>query len=218
VRKLFFIVVLAGLPCANAQRMMSAPHFGPSRGAISARPFHNGAPFFGSPFFTDSLYYSDLLNAGYPIASQPPLVILQTAAPAANPAPAQAVAPTQALLIELQGDHYVRLSGAESSGAQMIDHESDSQSRAGLQISTASPPAKPASATLVFRDGHREETSEYSISNGILYATGNYYADGSWNKQIELSALNLPETVDANRSRAVQFKLPTAPNEVIVGP
>ncbi len=73
-------------------------------------------------------------------------------------------------------------------------------------------------AVLVFRDGHREEVSEYTIADGALYTRTDYYTAGSWNRQIELSALNLPDTVKSNQSRGVRFQLPSSPNEVIVRP
>jgi len=73
-------------------------------------------------------------------------------------------------------------------------------------------------AVVVYRDGHREDVSEYAIVDGMLYASGNYYADGYWNKKIELSSLNLPETVKSNQERGIKFTLPGAPNEVVTRP
>jgi hypothetical protein len=71
---------------------------------------------------------------------------------------------------------------------------------------------------LVFRDGHREEVSAYTITGGAIYAPADFYRDGSWNRKIELSSLDLPETLKSNYSRGLRFQLPRAPNEVIVGP
>ena len=71
---------------------------------------------------------------------------------------------------------------------------------------------------LVFRDGHREEVSAYTIVDSILYAQGNYYTDGSWSRRIDVSSLNLPETIEASRSRGVHFRVPTAANEVVTRP
>jgi hypothetical protein len=210
---LILIAMLAATSIASAQRGMPVGRFGASHAPMSSHFFRNALPFF-----TDSLFYDDLLSSGYPVAAQPPLIIMQ-AMPPASPVPPQVPAPAEALLIERQGDRYVRLSGAKSAGDQLLDQMS-SADRLDVQPASTGRAAAPerASAVLVFRDGHREEVSEYSVANGILYATGSYYADGSWTKKIELSALNLPETVDANRARAVPFKLPTTPNEVVVGP
>ena len=51
-----------------------------------------------------------------------------------------------------------------------------------------------------------------------MYAKADYYNSGSWNRKIELSTLNLPETVQINQTHGLNFQLPSAPNEVIVGP
>ncbi len=78
--------------------------------------------------------------------------------------------------------------------------------------------APPPSTVLVFRDGSRERITDYTIADGILYAQADYYTEGSWNKPIALSSLDLTATVNENRARGVQFQIPAAPNQVIVGP
>jgi len=83
-------------------------------------------------------------------------------------------------------------------------------------IRTVAPPDLPP-VVLVFRDGHREEASDYTIADGVLYTRGDY-STGSWNRKIELSSLSLPETLKSNQSRGVRFQLPSSPNEVIVRP
>jgi hypothetical protein len=70
----------------------------------------------------------------------------------------------------------------------------------------------------MFRDGHSEEVRDYTIADGVLYARGDYYTDGYWNKKIDLAALNLPQTREANADRSVKFVLPSSPNEVITRP
>ncbi len=120
-------------------------------------------------------------------------------------------------MIELQGDHYVRVSGEDNSGAEMIPPESirrpEKLSAATIQTLAPEPPV-----VLVFRDGHREEVSVYTIAGGFLYAARDYPTDGSWNNKIELSSLNLPETTKTNQSRGVKFQIPHSPNEVILRP
>jgi hypothetical protein len=71
---------------------------------------------------------------------------------------------------------------------------------------------------LVFRDGHKEEVRDYSIADGVLYARGDFYTDGYWNKNISLSSLDVAQTLQANAERGVKFVLPSAPNEVITRP
>ena len=223
MRKLALIAMIAGLvsslvPSLAAQRMGgAAPHFGGHFSSYSSPGFGSQYSPFGSrsfaypiPFFTDSLYS----DAVYPIAYGPvqPLVVVMQAPPAPDPAPAR---PSEPLLIELQGDRYVRISGEGASGAQMIDQEGASTATANAPPASA---AREATAILLFRDGRTEEVSDYTITDGVLYVRGNYYIDGSWSRKIALSSLNLPETIGANRTRGVKFQLPTFPNEVIVGP
>lgn len=219
MRRLLFIALFAALaPWATAQRMVSAaPHLAP-------RFNRGGHPrsFFYPLGFSDPFYSDYLARTGYPVASQPPVVIVQ-APPAAAPVPDRPSSPAQPLMIELRGDRYVRVSGPETSGAETITPEKFDQApnpprrrerRSGAAV--AAPELPPA--VLVFRDGHREEAPDYTIADGILYTRGDYYTNGSWNRKIELSSLNLPETVKSNQSRGVRFQLPTAPNEVIVRP
>jgi hypothetical protein len=85
----------------------------------------------------------------------------------------------------------------------------------------AAPPAPARDlppAILVFRDGSHQEVRDYTIADGVLYARGDFYNDGYWNKKIELSNLNLPETLQENANRSVKFVLPSSPNEVITRP
>jgi hypothetical protein len=77
-------------------------------------------------------------------------------------------------------------------------------------------PHELAPTVLVYRDGRREQIREYSIADGVLYARGDYYAVGYWNKKIELVALDLPQTVKANQERGVKFVLPDSPNNVVM--
>jgi hypothetical protein len=99
----------------------------------------------------------------------------------------------------------------------MIDSPSESQSSAQSKMSPHAPtPVSPI--VLVFRDGHSQEVSAYTIADGVLYAASDYATTGEWTQAIELAVLNVPETVAANSNRGLHFHLPTAPNEVIVGP
>jgi hypothetical protein len=73
-------------------------------------------------------------------------------------------------------------------------------------------------AILIFRDGHREQAPEYVIVGGTLYAKRDYWQSGHWTKNIQLSALNLPATIQANHDAGIKFMLPSAPNEVVTRP
>lgn len=211
MRNLALVVLLAALtPYASAQRRMSPTHF------VSSRPGGHSRQFaYPAPFFSDYLDSYAQFNSGYPGASQPALIILQ--APPANPDPTPAP-PVEPLLIELQGGRYIRVTGEEAAGAQMIDQEPGPAPKPAGSSTPAIPSQNLAPAVLVFRDGHREEVSAYTIADGVLFAQGNYYKDGSWSRKIDLASLNLPETIEASRSRGVQFRLPAAPNEVVTRP
>ena len=210
MRRFALITLLAvAAPFAGAQRFAApraVPRFGP---AGHARSFFYPL-VYGDPFF------SDYLSTGYPVASQPPVIVLQ--APPVAAAPAHPAPPIEPLMIELQGDRYVRVSGPENEGGATIDRIPEPP--ANVQ---AGPARKPAASLdqrslLIFRDGHREEVSDYTIADGVLYTHANLYTDGSWTRPIPLSSLNLPETIALNQSRAVAFRIPSSPNEVIIRP
>jgi len=228
MRRLVFILLFAAVPAwVSAQRMALAsprlvaprpapPANGPS-GFGFAHPSRHHHGLYPQAFFWDPFFYDD--SSEYPPATEPPAIILQ-APPADNSARVQLPSPEQPLLIELRGGRYVRISGKDTSGAELIDLGSIPRRR-HANSSTANPPvAVPelVPTILVFRDGHREQVSDYTIADGVLYAAANYYADGSWNRRIELSSLDLPETVKSNQSHGARFHLPTASNEVILGP
>ena len=121
-------------------------------------------------------------------------------------------------MIELQGNRYVRYGGkqqlAERGANSPPDYvEADAKSPSLHQAQPELPPT-----VLIFRDGHREQVPGYAIVGATLYANGDYWQSGHWTKNIELSALNIPATVQANHDNGVKFLLPSAPNEVITRP
>lgn len=249
----------AGASHAAVPSHASVPHFPLPKGSFAfARNSHaarnprrsplTSLPF---PFLTDSFDPNDLYATGYPVSSQPPEFLLQAARamggseylnqPAAE-AGNHAASSTQPLMIELQGDHYVRVNPSPIDGEALPLAGSstvlgrDSGPGAGLRRAPSAPrPGQNAttapansmaaprandmpSAVLVFRDGHREDVRDYTIADGTLYARGDLYTDGYWNKKIDLATLNIPETLQANETRNVNFVLPSSPNEVITRP
>jgi hypothetical protein len=232
MHKLALIAMFGALvQTATAQRMGS-PHFGSPFGAansggtnsglansglghFSAQPmgaFSRSFPY-AIPFFSDGLYSNAIYSPAYGVS---PVIVVMQAPPAAEPE--RIPQPGEPLLIELQGDHYVRLTGNDAPGAQIFDREAAPEGRASAGTARPVAAREPLSTLLVFGDGHREEVSDYIITGGVLYADGDYYADRATNKKVELSALNLPETIASNRSRGIAFRLPRYANEVIVGP
>ena len=205
MRRLAPLVLFAALmPHASAQRPISPSRFMPTRPGARSRSF------------LYPLFFSDSLDSPYAVASQPALIVLQ--APPGNPEPTPAPSLAEPLLIELNGGRYVRVSGEQPAVADMIDQEPSPSLKPVGSSTPAIPIQDFAPAVLVFRDGHREEVAAYTIADGVLYAQCDYYTDGCWNRKIDLSWLNLPETIEASRSQGVNFRLPAAPNEVVTRP
>jgi hypothetical protein len=222
--------LLALGPHATAQRTAHAvasrpsTHLNSSTGSFAfgratfasrfRQPFpYTSLPF---PFFADSFNPDDIYSTGYPVAAQPPLIMLQAARTVSRPdyadrEPAAAQPPTpQPLMIELQNGRYVRVNNPAADGEALP-----------LTLAADRAPSAPndlAPVLLVFRDGHTEEVRDYTIADGILYARGDYYTDGYWNKKIALSTLNVTQTLQANTARNVNFVLPASANEVITRP
>ena len=128
-------------------------------------------------------------------------------------------------MIELQNGRYVRISSTAANGEVLPNYnrsQANIKSERLTRLKSIHPAASPAQnlppAVLVFRDGHTEEVRDYTITDGTLYARGDYYTDGYWNKKIELSTLNIAETLQSNTTRNVKFVLPSSPNEVITRP
>jgi len=125
------------------------------------------------------------------------------------------------LMIELKNGQYVRVNNTAIDGEALPlklapDHSQPPSAHPPTIAATSSQPL-PA-AVLIFRDGHSEEVHDYTIADGILYARGDYYTDGYWNKKIALATLNVPDTLQANTTRNVNFVLPSLPNEVVTRP
>jgi hypothetical protein len=188
---------------------------------------YSSLPF---PFFGDSFDPSDIYSSGYPVASQPPPFLMEalrslgggpaagSMGPAMDAVNTREPLSSEPLMIELQNGRYVRVKASAADGeAAPISLSKDSGPAARAAVISASPPALPA-AVLIFHDGHREEVRDYSIAEGSLYARGDFYTDGYWNKKIDLANLDVAQTQQANLDRNVKFVLPASPNEVITRP
>jgi hypothetical protein len=223
-------LVLACAVSSSAQRMAGAARTStPPRVSLSSRTssgafqgsitggelrrFHSARPglfYGGSPLWWDEPYQS---------SSDPSQVILMPAQ-AGSPEAEHSVGPAPSqdpLVIELRGDQYVRLSPSskETSGdaSNSVRLTGSSSAPVGPQSQSSSLPT-----IFVFRDGHREESSDYSIYEGVIHARSDLWTDGAWTKQIPLAALNIAESRMANEERGVRFVLPAAPNEVVTRP
>lgn len=209
--------------------------------AYASLPF----PFFGDSFDPNDIYSSGYPVASQPppFVLEAARALANSSGPMGF-APAlennRESASSQPLMLELQNGQYVRVNAnaaevddahdltspvngktpnkkAQPAKSARNHSSSPADSSPGLEA-TGSRPRELPPATLIFRDGHSEEVRDYTIADGILYARGDYYADGYWNKKIDLVALNIAETVQANTARNVKFVLPSSPNEVITRP
>lgn len=222
----------------GAPVQLGVPHHGPGAGFVSggergrdrfnrhAGPYsYLSLPF---PFFDDAVDADDLYAAGYPIAAPLPPFMPSSAAfsryggEARGSESSLSSEPSQPLMIELQNGRYTQVSSAAVDGqATPLSSASDDAHPFRPGDRAEGPMIAPPAATemtpvvLIFRDGHNEQVHDYTIANGVLYARGNFYTDGYWNKNIDLASLDLTETVRANASRNVQFEVPSSPNEVI---
>jgi len=212
MRHFLAIALLTAVPVSLPAQHFSPAHLPARTGfahAQRSRSFSRG--YYPVAYF-DPLDWDYMYPTDYSVPAQPSVIVLQPPAAAVVPQPPSP--PAHPLLIELQGDRYVEINGENQPDAGMIEQ----QPRPAIRSQSLTPASLRQDALLIFRDGHREQVAGYAITGGFLYATANYYTEGTWNRKIELSSLNLPDTVSANQSRGINFHLPSASNEVIVGP
>jgi hypothetical protein len=160
------------------------------------------APYFYSDYSSDYDYEPGISEA------PPPEVIERTV----EPAPPASV-PAPGLILELQGDHWVRISNyGESQTAQQTRQPE-------LQWASSPPAATPLPpAVLVFRDGHEEEIRKYLIAGATIYISSDYWTSGSWTQRVQIADLDVPATLKLNQERGAKFALPPGPNEVMIRP
>ena len=252
MRPLAIALVTVFAPLAIAQgaipRGMLPAHAAHSHGQRSSL---SPLTAFLTPFLGDSFYPEDLSSAGD--SSQAPAFLLDATRVLSGPGgflgqpaasqPSPPASSSEPLLIELQGDRYVRVTSAAIDGeAQPLPRPSgnirpgngqpsksagshfakplaqNAANRSGPMIAAAPATLALPATILIFRDGHNEEVHDYTIADGFLYVRGDLYTDGYWNKKIDLSALNLAATMQTNSTRNVKFVIPSSPNEVITRP
>jgi hypothetical protein len=199
---------------------------GVSRGVIGGPPGRGFRVDFGhgriehrfarQPIFIgDPFWYSDYDSRPVYEAAAPEVVVVQ---PPAAPAQTAASVPPEPVVIEWQGDHFVRMTLTEASSRQRGPADYSEKSNAKPRKLQAETPQETPPAVLVFRDGHKEEVSKYTIIGPTMYATSDYWSSGTWTKKIQLADLDVPSTLKVNQERGVRFRLPTSPNEVVIRP
>jgi hypothetical protein len=213
MRIIALIVALLGAAIATpvAMAQTRGPGFGHSMG-VSFAGRSQSHSFGRSPIFLGDPFYADYPVA--PLTIPPQYVMVQPTTHADAPPQTK----SEPLMIELRGDRYVRFEGMQQSPREM---NAPSYSPEVISSPALTPhPVRPElpPTVLIFRDGHREQVPEYAIVGGTIYASGDYWQSGYWTKNIEVSALNIPSTIQANHEAGVRFMLPSAPNEVVTRP
>ena len=228
MRKLWLAAAVVGLSAAGLQaqgRMTMSSGRAPGNAqhpatAVPSRPGWTvkvGSPFgfrghgfgrprgyygFGAPYYSDfyPAYYD---NGDYESAAPPlPARAPERAAVPVNPEP-----PPSPALLELQGNQWVRVSSFT-----MVKQSGE----VANQPAPVAPQKEMPPAVLVYRDGHTEELSSYSIIGSSIYAKSDYWTNGAWTRSIQIADLDLPATLKANQQRGVRFELPSSPNEVMI--
>lgn len=174
--------------------------FGGNR--FAAHRFHRNFGMYGWPYFADYGYDSDEYDYP-PEPRQEPVVQPAPAAQAAPPIP-------NPVLLELHGDQWVQVGSSDTSvrRAQPMSATASSQLPAKEQ-----PPA-----ILIYRDGHSEELTSYSIIGPVIYTKADYWSSGTWTRKIQIADLDLPATLKQNQQRGVKFELPSSPSEIMLRP
>jgi hypothetical protein len=214
---------------AQAQRRgsFSSPPTGRTGRAIT-RPYGVSGGFGRSPRVPRVLYnygfwpyfYSDYESEPETVEVPPPQTIIVQAAQPVSSAPV----PTrpEALVLELQGDHWVRITNHGLS--QIVEQPSETAPEAQKsfavprQTQTAESASELPPAVLVFRDGHEEEITKYAIVGSTIYISKNYWSKGSWTRKVPIAELDVPATLKVNQARGANFGLPSGPDEVMIRP
>jgi hypothetical protein len=235
MRRLFAIALLAtttSCPFASQGQVrmgagLSGAHWGTgsfarTRSGASFRFGDHRVPrqFFPSGYFFDAPFFADYLEAVPPQA--PAVIVVQTA----GPAPETKEQPTaEPLLIEWQGDRYVRHGGLEPTvsrgGSAPLDYAEATRIREKSSATRAVKVGESSAelpVVLIFRDGRREEAASYVIVGPTMYVCSNFWSSGSWSTKVQLADLDLPATSKVNQERGVKFVLPGGPNEVVTRP
>ena len=200
------ICIRAGRPGRSRDRTEPWRKGGEARQG-RARGYLPGSVY--APYFYSDLGYDSGLgldSADEPMLDAPPIVYREPyQAAAAPPKPVEGP-----VLLELQGDHWVRTAG--NGPPQIVGQSSRPEPERTPNQSVAAP-----SAVLVFRDGHTEEIGKYCIMGANIRISTDYWSTGSWTQTVKIPDLDIPATLKLNQQRGTNFRLPSSPYEVMIG-
>jgi len=156
-----------------AAAILVSPSLGQMRGAGVSRGVVGGVPgrgfrvdfghgrvehrFSRQPIFIgDPFWYSDYDSRPVYEAAAPEVVVVQPPAAPAQTAPS---VPPEPVVIEWQGDHFVRMTLTEASSRQRgpADYSEKSALHVSAHKPVAQPPQELPPAVLVFRDGTKKK-------------------------------------------------------------
>src|SRR5690349_13175418 len=225
--RVFVFTLLAAFFGANAWAQNIPRMTGTAPGAPLQRPFRFAPPgnrsfigLSGVPFNREAHRRGFARNAffygGWPYwpsdyeEAYEPAVYTEPAAAPTVPAPQIRHEPVpDAALLELQGNQWVKVTSFTTTQVPIAAPGTSAAPVSRKEL----PPA-----ILVYRDGHSEEVSSYSIIGPTLYTKSDYWTSGAWTRKIQVADLDLPATIKQNQVRGVKFDLPSSPDEVILRP
>jgi hypothetical protein len=175
----------------------------------------SGNAGFGSYFDSDYDYDSE---PGMIEVPPPQVIVGQAAQPSTA---AQAPEAPESLVLELHGDHWVRVTNYGESQSQPETERASNPASVvppanPRRTQAAEPPSELPPAALVFRDGHKEEIGKYMIVGTTIYTSADYWSSGSWTRKVQVAELDVPATLKLNQERGARFSLPSGPNEVMI--
>jgi hypothetical protein len=162
------------------------------------RPFRRTPYFYGAPYFYADYDSYEPERPTPPPAAPPAPVVQVTAEPLPDP-----------VLLELRGNQWVKVTTFGEASAGALSPESAAQTPLQKEM---------APAVLIYRDGHSEEVSSYSIIGRVMYTKSDYWTSGAWTRTIQIADLDVPATLKQNQQRGVKFELPSGPDEVVIRP
>lgn len=209
VTKCLGLPLLAAALCSISvgQSHGGAGHAASAAGHRSAIGFGSGlqrrrvwrSPYlYGEPYF-----YSDY-DSYEPDYEAPPPVPQPTPV-----APVKSEPVPDAVMLELRGNQWVRVTNFGGASTQTMAAE---------PVAETAPAKEMRPAVLVYRDGHSEEVSSYSIIGKVMYTKSDYWSNGAWTRTIQIADLDVPATLKQNQERGVKFELPSGPDEVVIRP
>jgi hypothetical protein len=184
--------------------LVPAARFGhiPRNHIVIAREHHAFNPaygYYGTPYFYSDYYEPSDFEYQPPEPSPPPVQVQAKTEPLPDP-----------VLLELHGSRWVRVTN--------FGESSDRALAAAMPAETESKGKVLPPAVLVYRDGHTEELSSYSIIGRSIHTKSNYWTTGTWTRTIPVADLDIPATLQQNEKRGVNFELPSGPDEVMLRP